>query len=89
MDAVLVPDGLALRRAARARLPAERRRRPDERCEEAIDLVESKRDSDGRWPLENTHPERVHFEMDEGDGEPSRWNTPRAMRVLAWYGRIT
>jgi hypothetical protein len=60
---------------------------PDERCEEAIDLVESKRDPDGWWPLENTHPGRVHFDMEEGDGKPSRWNTLRAMRVLAWYGR--
>jgi hypothetical protein len=58
---------------------------PDERCVEAVELVESKRDSDGRWPLENTHPGRVHFEMDEGDGKPSRWNTLRAMRVLQWY----
>ena len=61
---------------------------PDDRCAEAIDLVASKRDPDGRWPLENTHPGRLHFEMDEGDGKPSRWNTLRAMRVLAWYGRI-
>jgi hypothetical protein len=60
---------------------------PDERCAEAIDLVESKQDSEGRWPLENTHPGRVHFDMEEGDGKPSRWNTLRAMRVLAWYGR--
>jgi transcriptional regulator with XRE-family HTH domain len=60
---------------------------PDDRCAEAIELVESKRDPDGRWPLENTHPGRVHFEMDEGEGKPSRWNTLRAMRVLAWYGR--
>ncbi len=60
---------------------------PDERCAEAIDLVESKRDPDGRWPLENTHPGRVHFDMEEGDGKPSRWNTLRAMRVLAWSGR--
>lgn len=59
---------------------------PDERCVEAVDLVESKRDPDGRWPLENTHPGRVHFEMEAGDGKPSRWNTLRAMRVLAWYG---
>ncbi|HUG09043.1 MAG TPA: hypothetical protein VMP13_09150 [Acidimicrobiia bacterium] len=59
----------------------------DERCAEAIDLVESKRDPDGRWPLENTHPGRVHFDMEEGDGKPSRWNTLRAMRVLAWSGR--
>ena len=60
---------------------------PDERSAEAIELVESKRQRDGRWLLENTHPGRVHFEMDEGEGKPSRWNTLRAMRVLAWAGR--
>lgn len=60
--------------------------KPDERWAEAIELVESKRDPDGRWPLENTHPGRVHFDMDEGDGKPSRWNTLRAMRVLDWHG---
>jgi len=58
---------------------------PDERVAEAIDLVESKRDADGRWPLENRHPGRLHFEMDPGEGRPSRWNTLRAMRVLKWY----
>jgi hypothetical protein len=58
---------------------------PDERVAEAIDLVESKRDSDGRWPLENPHPGRLHFAMDEGEGRPSRWNTLRAMRALRWY----
>jgi hypothetical protein len=58
---------------------------PDERVAEAIDLVESKRDADGRWPLENPHPGRLHFEMDEGEGRPSRWNTLRAMRVLSWH----
>src|SRR5438270_218347 len=55
------------------------------RVAEAIDLVESKRDSDGRWPLENPHPGQLHFAMDEGEGRPSRWNTLRAMRVLRWY----
>ena len=58
---------------------------PDERVAEAIDLVESKRDADGRWPLESPHPGRLHFEMDEGEGRPSRWNTLRAMRVLRWH----
>jgi len=58
---------------------------PDERASEAIDLVESKRDADGRWPLENPHPGEVHFAMDEGEGRPSRWNTLRATRVLRWY----
>ena len=60
---------------------------PDERLTEAIDLVESKRDADGRWPLENPHPGRLHFAMDEGEGRPSRWNTLRSMRVLRWYER--
>ena len=57
---------------------------PDERVAEAIDLVESRRDSDGRWALENQHPGRMHFPMDEGEGRPSRWNTLRAMRVFRW-----
>jgi hypothetical protein len=57
---------------------------PDERVTEAIELVESKRDAEGRWPLENPHPGRVYFQMDEGDGSPSRWNTLRAMRVRRW-----
>jgi len=60
---------------------------PDERTDEAIDLVRRKRGQDGRWPLENTHPGRVHFDLEDGDGQPSRWNTLRALRVLAWSGR--
>jgi hypothetical protein len=57
---------------------------PDQRVIEAIDLVRKKRDGDGRWTLENPHPGRVHFEMEGGAGEPSRWNTLRALRVLRW-----
>ena len=60
---------------------------PDERCAEAIDLVEAKRGGDGRWALEKPHPGRIHFDMDEGEGKPSRWSTLRALRVLAWYER--
>jgi hypothetical protein len=58
---------------------------PDDRMSEAIDLVERKRDADGRWPLEDTHPGDLHFPIDEGEGKPSRWNTLRALRVLRWY----
>jgi len=61
---------------------------PDERIAEAVDLVAKKRDANGRWPLENPHPGRVHFEMEGGAGEPSRWNTLRALRVLRWAGAI-
>ena len=58
---------------------------PDERVAEAIDLVASKRDDDGRWPLETQHPGKMPAETDEGAGRPSRWNTLRALRVLDWY----
>jgi hypothetical protein len=58
---------------------------PDERVDEAVELLRSKRDADGRFPLEYTYPGEVFFEIDDGDGQPSRWNTIRAMRVLRWY----
>ena len=58
---------------------------PDERVAEAIELVASKRDGDGRWPLETRYPGAMPVEMDEGEGRPSRWNTLRALRVLDWY----
>ena len=58
---------------------------PDERIAEAIELVESKRDGDGRWTLEHQHPGTMAVELDEGQGQPSRWNTLRALRVLDWY----
>jgi hypothetical protein len=58
---------------------------PDERVAEAIELVASKRDDDGRWPLETRYPGEMPVEMDEAEGQPSRWNTLRALRVLAWY----
>jgi len=58
---------------------------PDERLAEAIDLVASKRDDDGKWPLETRYPGKMAVEMDESEGRPSRWNTLRALRVLDWY----
>jgi hypothetical protein len=58
---------------------------PDRQLTDAIDLVLSKRQPDGTWLLENTHRGAVHFAMEDGDGEPSRWNTLRALRVLRWY----
>jgi hypothetical protein len=58
---------------------------PDERVAEAIELVESKRDDDGRWPLEVRHPDHMPIGFDEEEGQPSRWNTLRALRVLDWY----
>jgi hypothetical protein len=56
----------------------------DERVAEAIELVASKRDGEGRWPLETRYPGVMPVEIDEGEGRPSRWNTLRALRVLRW-----
>ncbi|HET7338610.1 MAG TPA: hypothetical protein VFK22_03610 [Candidatus Dormibacteraeota bacterium] len=59
----------------------------DARLAEAIGLLETKRGRDGCWPVENVHPGRMHFAMDDGEGKPSRWNTLRAMRTLKWNGK--
>lgn len=58
---------------------------PDARMDKAIELVASKRDAKGRWLLENTHPDQLDAEPGVVEGEPSRWNTLRALRVLEWY----
>jgi hypothetical protein len=57
----------------------------DERVAEAIELVASKRVGDGRWPLEIQHHGVMPVDLDECEGQPSRWNTLRALRVLDWY----
>ena len=58
--------------------------RPDARMSEALRIVESRRQPDGRWLLERSYDESLTFPFDERVGEPSRWNTLRAMRVLRW-----
>ena len=60
-------------------------RAPDPRLAEAVKIVRDKRQADGRWPLENTHPGATQLSFEDGDGRPSRWNTLRALRVLRWY----
>ena len=61
---------------------------PDPRMAEAVAVVESKRQPDGRWLIERIHPGRVHFDLEGGVGTPSRWNTLRALRVLNWWDGI-
>jgi hypothetical protein len=57
----------------------------DPRMAEAVDIVRSKRQPDGRWSLDRVHPGSVHFDLEGPVGTPSRWNTLRALRVLAWW----
>ena len=55
---------------------------PDERVAEAIDLVASKRDGDGRWPLETQYPGAMPVEIGRGRGpaEPVE-HPPRPARA--------
>jgi hypothetical protein len=56
----------------------------DKRMEDAFKKLLKKRRSDGSWPLQMKHPGQVHFDM-EKTGQPSRWNTLRALRVLEHF----
>jgi hypothetical protein len=60
---------------------------PDARISDAVHLIESRRQADGRWLLERAYDEALALPFDESVGEPSRWNTLRALRVLRWYER--
>jgi hypothetical protein len=59
--------------------------RPDERMSEALEIVRSRQQPDGRWLLDRTHDEALSFPFSESVGAPSRWNTLRALRVLCWW----
>jgi hypothetical protein len=61
--------------------------RPDGRIGDAVRLIESRRQTDGRWLLDRAYDEALAFPTGESVGEPSRWNTLRALRVLRWYER--
>jgi hypothetical protein len=57
------------------------------RVRDAVHLVASRRQADGRWLLDDAHEEALAFPLGESTREPSRWNTLRALRVLRWYER--
>ena len=60
---------------------------PDERMSEVLDIVESKRDAEGRWPLDHKYHERLLVDFGDSEGHPSRWITLRGSRILRWAGR--
>jgi hypothetical protein len=37
------------------------------------------------WALQNVQQGETHFQMEDGEGTSSRWNTLRSMRVLDWF----
>jgi hypothetical protein len=58
---------------------------PDPRLGEMIDHVRSRRLADGTWPLDWNPVGRTWFHVDDGEDQPSRWVTLRALRVLRWW----
>jgi len=58
--------------------------KPDARLDEAVAAVIERRHDDGCWRLDVRHRNTLHEEMAGTMGEPNRWNTLRARRVLDW-----
>jgi len=59
----------------------------DERMKEALDLLVSKQDEQGRWNLEMTYNGRFQVNV-ERKNKPSKWITLNALRVLkSYYGQ--
>lgn len=58
-------------------------RSPDERMSDAIELLKNKQKKDSRWVMDAGMTGRKFFDLEKA-GQPSRWNTLRAMRVLRW-----
>lgn len=54
------------------------------RMADAFAALASKQDRAARWPLERKHEESLPMPFPESVGEPSRWNTLRALRVTRW-----
>lgn len=59
--------------------------RPDPRMAEAIELIRGARQPDGTWLQGRRDPGRVWFDVDAPAGEPSKWLTLSATRVLNWW----
>jgi hypothetical protein len=54
----------------------------DPRLQPAVDLLLSKQDAQGRWKMEYTYNGKTWVDV-EAKGQPSKWVTLRAARVLA------
>ncbi|MBV9406139.1 MAG: hypothetical protein JO211_12415 [Acidobacteriaceae bacterium] len=57
---------------------------PDARIRDAVEIIDSKQQADGRWLLDRAYDEALAVQCGESVGAPSQWNTLRALRVLRW-----
>lgn len=57
---------------------------PDPRAAQAIGTIKSARQPDGTWIREHRPAGREWFDVDNPVGQPSRWLTYYALRILRW-----
>jgi hypothetical protein len=60
-------------------------RRRDSRLDEALTLVKERRQPDGRWLLDVRRKNTLYEDLAGQVGEPNRWITERAQRVLDYF----
>lgn len=58
---------------------------PDPRLADAVEVVRAARQPDGRWLQTTPLAGRTWFDVDVPEGEPSKWLTLFASRVLDWW----
>ncbi|UVI37157.1 squalene cyclase [Brevibacterium spongiae] len=58
---------------------------PDPRMEGAVEMIRSRRTADGRWNQDHRLDGDVWFHVDVPVGEPTKWVTLQAQRVLDWW----
>jgi hypothetical protein len=58
----------------------------DARMQDALELIESRRQPDGKWLLADTFNGKFLFDVEE-KGRPSKWITLNALRTLAGAAR--
>lgn len=60
---------------------------PDPRIQEAIEHIRAQRQPDGTWLQGHRLQGEAWFHVDAPTGEPSKWVTHQALRVLDWWDR--
>ncbi|MCM3697540.1 squalene cyclase [Microbacterium oleivorans] len=58
---------------------------PDERLADAVEMVRAAQRPDGTWHQGRVLEGRRWFDLDAPEGQPSRWLTFLALRVLQWW----
>lgn len=58
---------------------------PDPRLQEAVDFLRDARQPDGTWMQQYRHAGETWLEVDAPVGQPSKWLTFHALRILRWW----